>query len=106
MEVRSGKINKNIKATIFAVLAAALYALNVPFSKVLLENVAPTMMAAFLYLGVAKTSAFYSVAPFSGVSFSMIILKERPALQFFAGFVIMLVATLIMVKDTISSEES
>ena len=41
---------KNL-ATIYAILAAALYALNVPFSKMLLTNVAPTMMAAFLYLG-------------------------------------------------------
>jgi len=37
---------KNI-ATACAILAAALYALNVPFSKLLLVHVAPTMMAAF-----------------------------------------------------------
>lgn len=34
-----------------AFLAAALYALNAPVSKALLQNVPPTMMAAFLYLG-------------------------------------------------------
>ena len=38
-------------ATIYAVLAAALYAINVPLSKLLLQNAEPTMMAAFLYLG-------------------------------------------------------
>jgi drug/metabolite transporter (DMT)-like permease len=38
-------------ATILAILAAALYAINIPLSKLLLQNVAPTMMAAFLYLG-------------------------------------------------------
>lgn len=38
-------------ATVYAILAAALYAINVPLSKVLLNHVAPTMMAAFLYLG-------------------------------------------------------
>ena len=32
-------------------MAAALYALNTPFSKLLLNEVSPTMMAAFLYLG-------------------------------------------------------
>ena len=32
-------------------LAAIFYAINTPFSKVLLSNVAPTFMAAFLYLG-------------------------------------------------------
>ena len=34
-----------------AVAAAALYALNAPFSKLLLRDVPATMMAAFLYLG-------------------------------------------------------
>ncbi len=56
-------------------------------------------------LGAAKTSAFYSVAPFLGVAFSMIILGERPTLQFFIGFGIMIAATVVMVKDTISSEQ-
>ena len=39
------------KAAFFAVLAAALYALNAPASKLLLRNAPPTMMAGFLYLG-------------------------------------------------------
>ena len=34
-----------------AILAAALYALNAPLSKLLLSSVPPSMMAAFLYLG-------------------------------------------------------
>ncbi|MDD5948887.1 MAG: EamA family transporter, partial [Lachnospiraceae bacterium] len=38
-------------AVILALLAAVFYAINTPFSKVLLSNVAPTFMAAFLYLG-------------------------------------------------------
>lgn len=38
-------------AVILALLAAVFYAINTPFSKVLLNNVAPTFMAAFLYLG-------------------------------------------------------
>lgn len=39
------------KGVIFAVLAAAFYALNAPLSKLLLKETPPTMMAAFLYLG-------------------------------------------------------
>ena len=39
------------KAVFFAILAAALYALNSPLSKLLLQSVPPTMMAGFLYLG-------------------------------------------------------
>jgi drug/metabolite transporter (DMT)-like permease len=44
--------NKNQNAAILlAVLAAALYAISTPVSKVLLQVVPPTMVAAFLYLG-------------------------------------------------------
>ncbi|MEZ4509111.1 MAG: EamA family transporter [Eubacteriales bacterium] len=38
-------------ATGYAFLAAALYALNAPLSKALLQVVSPAMMAALLYLG-------------------------------------------------------
>lgn len=40
-----------MRPILFAVSAAVLYALNAPLSKLLLEDVAPTMLAAFLYLG-------------------------------------------------------
>jgi drug/metabolite transporter (DMT)-like permease len=40
-----------IKAIIYAILAAVFYAINVPCSKALLSNVAPTYMASFLYIG-------------------------------------------------------
>lgn len=43
--------NKQKKATAFALLAAVLYAISSPFSKLLLEEVPAAMMAAFLYLG-------------------------------------------------------
>lgn len=36
---------------LLAVLAAALYAINSPFSKILLDYMPPTLMAGFLYLG-------------------------------------------------------
>jgi len=40
-----------VKAIIYALLAAVFYAINVPVSKVLLNCVGPTTMAALLYLG-------------------------------------------------------
>lgn len=46
-----GGIPRNIKAVLFAILAAVFYACNTPVSKILLDYVNPTMMAAFLYLG-------------------------------------------------------
>lgn len=39
------------KAILFAILAAALYAISSPVSKLLLRQVSPTFMASFLYLG-------------------------------------------------------
>lgn len=43
--------NAKLGAVLFALLAAVFYALNTPFSKLLLADVPATMMAAFLYLG-------------------------------------------------------
>ena len=42
---------KRDRSILWAVLAAALYAINAPVSKLLLRDVTPTMMAALLYLG-------------------------------------------------------
>jgi drug/metabolite transporter (DMT)-like permease len=42
---------KHSIAILWAILAAALYAISSPVSKVLLNKVPPTMMAALLYLG-------------------------------------------------------
>lgn len=52
-------------------------------------------------LGAAKTSAFYSIAPFLGVLFSIIIIKEMPGIQFYVALIIMIVSTYIMVRDTV-----
>ena len=38
-------------SVLWAILAALLYAINAPVSKLLLQDVSPTMMAAMLYLG-------------------------------------------------------
>jgi len=43
--------HKHNTAVIWAILAAALYAISSPVSKILLEKVPPTMMAGLLYLG-------------------------------------------------------
>lgn len=54
-------------------------------------------------LGAAKTSAFYSVAPFLGAAFGMILFREMPGVQFFIALPVMVLATVLMVKDTITS---
>lgn len=42
---------KNILEIFFALQASILYAMNIPFSKLLLNQIEPTMMASYLYLG-------------------------------------------------------
>lgn len=51
-------------------------------------------------LGATRTSAYYSVAPFLGVIFGMVLLGERPGLQFYIALAIMLVSTVLIVKDS------
>ena len=57
-------------------------------------------------LGAAKTSAYYSISPFLGVVFGVIMLGERPGVQFYVGLAIMIAATVLMVKDTISLQHT
>lgn len=52
----------NIKKGIaFAIFAAALYAVNAPFSKILLEFMPPTLMAGFLYAGAGIGMVFIAL---------------------------------------------
>lgn len=47
-------------AALSAFLAAALYAINIPFSKLLLEKIGAVMMASLLYLGAGLGMLVYS----------------------------------------------
>lgn len=57
-------------------------------------------------LGAAKTSAYYSIAPFLGVAFSMLLLHEKPNAQFAVAFILMIISTCFMVKDTIELQHT
>ena len=56
------------------------------------------------HLGAAKTSAYYSIAPFLGVFFGIVLLNETPYIQFYIGLVIMIIAIVLMIKDTIEQK--
>lgn len=72
-------MNHKIKtgAVILALLAAVFYAINTPVSKFLLNNVTPTFMAAFLYLGAGVGV---------GIMYLFHIKKEEKAETYKAGF--------------------
>ena len=56
-------------------------------------------------LGAAKTSAYYSIAPFLGVLFGLLI-GERPAVHFYVALAIMAISTWIMIKDSIQLQHT
>lgn len=57
-------------------------------------------------LGAAKTSAYYSIAPFLGAALGMLILGERPAVPFYFGLAIMMIAAWLMIKDSVSLQHT
>lgn len=54
-------------------------------------------------LGAARTSAYYAVAPFIGVGLG-ILFGDRPGAKFFVALAVMVAATVIMVRETMTSE--
>lgn len=54
-------------------------------------------------IGASKTSAYYSVAPFIGTFLSFIIFKEQLTWSYFMGLGIMIIGTILVVRDTLSS---
>ncbi len=52
------------------------------------------------FLGAARAGAYYSAAPFFGVIFSLLILNEHPDLRFYIALLIMLWASVLVIKDT------
>ncbi|WP_405342784.1 DMT family transporter [Fibrobacter sp.] len=60
-----------------------------------------TYIRAQKYLGAAKTSAFYAIAPFIGVLFSFVLLDEKFTLQNAVAFLVMVVGTTFVIYDTL-----
>ncbi len=61
-----------------------------------------TYVRAQKTLGAAKTSAYYAIAPFIGVVLSAVFLKERFTAMFIVALVIMIVGTVLIVRDTLT----
>lgn len=55
-------------------------------------------------LGAAKTSAYYSIAPFLGVAFSLLLVGERPDMQFYVALFVLLAGTVLIVRDTLEDK--
>ena len=98
------------RSVAFALAAAALYALSTPFSKVLLADVAPNMMAALQYLGAGAGMTMLSLA--GGVRGDADEVRGRPLERadapYVAAMVVLDVAAplLLMAGLSLSSAES
>ena len=51
LKIKNGGGDKKLTAIGYAILAALLYGISAPVSKLLLVEIPPTLMAALLYLG-------------------------------------------------------
>ena len=63
-------------------------------------------ISAQKHIGAAKTSAYYSIAPFLGVIFSLFLLGERPTPQFYIALIVMIVGTILIVFDTLGAQRN
>jgi drug/metabolite transporter (DMT)-like permease len=91
-------VNEQIPAIAYIVLVMILgfvsYGLSINF-----------YIMAQAQLGAAKTSAYYSIAPFLGVFFSLLLVGERPGVQFYVALLVLLTGTVLIVKDTLNLED-
>ena len=65
-----------------------------------------TYIRAQKKLGAAKTSAFYAIAPFIGAMLSFVFLRESLTITYLIAFVIMVLGTVFVVSDTLSTKNS
>ena len=86
------------KSIIYALLAAAFYAINIPFSKLLLNHVGTTTMAALLYLGAGIGIGFISLFNKREQSAKL----DRKDLLFVVGMIVLDIAAPIFLMLGIS----
>lgn len=55
------------------------------------------------YIGAAKTSAYYALAPFMGAALAGIIFREMPSIQFFCALALMAIGTVVITYDSLQS---
>ena len=84
------------KSIAYALLAAAFYAINVPFSKLLLKSVGPATMAALLYLGAGIGVGLMSIGRNKGEKLSG---KDLP---YVVGMIVLDIAAPILLMFGIS----
>lgn len=96
---------KQYKANSFAILAAALYAISSPVSKLLLEEIPPTLMASFLYLGAGLGMAFVDFIRYKNSKEKTEARLAKQELPYIVGMVVLDIAApiFLMIALTMTS---
>jgi len=96
---KAGMKTDRFTGIFYAVLAAALYAASTPFSKLLLENIQPSVMASLLYLGAGfgmlVTGGIRKAVRASGPEIDF----EKGDIPYIAGMIILDIAAPILLMS-------
>ena len=65
-----------------------------------------TYIRAQRYLGAAKTSAFYAIAPFIGAAFAFALLGDELTWKYLIALIIMIIGTAFVVSDSLVQTHS
>lgn len=99
---------KSNTAVLLAILAAALYAISSPVSKILLNKISPTMMAALLYLGAGIGMSAIELFRYETGKLKREIGLTKKELPFTIGMVVLdiLAPILLMIGLTMTTPEN
>ena len=89
-------MNTNKKGILLAILAAALYAISTPISKILLAEIPATLLAAFLYLGAGMGMSVIGIARKANGKVSEEEKLERSDLPYVLAMIILDIAAPIL----------
>ena len=95
-------MNKKTSAVLSALLAAVLYAVNIPFSKILLKNIGSVYNASFLYLGAGLGMCIVSL--FSGKNEEPRLTKKE--LPYTVGMILLDIAAPILLMLSLKGSAS
>ena len=90
---------KNTRPVTYAILAAILYALSTPISKILMTQIPPSLLAGLLYLGAGFGMLPISLVKKSGSAFRKIDKKDLP---YIIGMIILDIAAPVFLMIALS----
>lgn len=100
--------SKNLIAILWAILAAALYAISSPISKILLNEVPPTLMASLIYLGAGIGMSVIALFRYKMGNFKKEMKLTKNELPFTVGMVVLdiLAPIFLMIGLTMTTAEN